>query len=71
MGELESALGIIKLKYIDKIIKKKKFIYNTYFKKLSLNKNLRIPTLPKNIEYNCLLPNIFRNGRSKEEFIMN
>ena len=68
MNEFESALGVIQLNYIDDIIKKRKFVYDRYFKKLSLNKNLRIPTLPKNIEYNyAYFPIFFIKGKAERD----
>ncbi len=72
MNELESALGIIQLNYIDDIIRKRRIIYNLYLNELSSLKRLRIPTLSKGIEYNyAYFPIFFIEGSKLRDFVLN
>ena len=52
MSELNSAVGLVQLKYIKKLIYKRKLISNLYYRKLEEIKSIKLPTLKSNINYN-------------------
>ncbi len=52
MSELNSAVGLVQLKYIKKSIHKRKLISNLYYRKLEEIKSIKLPTLKSNINYN-------------------
>ena len=63
MNETEAALGLLQLKYIKINILKRKNVYDLYIKSLEPNKNIRLLTFPKFIEYNyAYLPVFFNEG---------
>lgn len=74
LSDINCALGLTQLKKINFFLKKRRLIYNKYFKELkNFNKNLTIPTYSKNIvpSYHLFLIKINFNklNKNKDHFI--
>ena len=69
MNEIESAMGLIQLKYLNRNIKARKKVFDEYYKHLKNIEKIRLIKLNNNLEYNyAYLPIFFRNGfKDREE----
>ena len=71
INELQSAVGIIQLKYLEKNIREREARYKEYIKYLSNTINVVLPTLPKNIDYNfAYFPIYLKNGTNVRDKII-
>lgn len=71
MNEFQSAIGLVQLKYIKKIIRERKARYEKYIKQLSNNDGLIIPKLPEGLDYNfAYFPVYLKNEVNHREVII-
>jgi len=73
MNEIEAAMGIIQLKYLDGLIEKRKIIYDYYYNQIKNIKGISIIKIPSNTSYNyAYAPVYFANGQvSRDEMFVN
>tara|TARA_X000000950_G_scaffold19101_1_gene20671 strand:+ start:1633 stop:2721 length:1089 start_codon:yes stop_codon:yes gene_type:complete len=70
MSEINSAMGLLQLKYLDKIINERKKIYDIYRDRLKKSKNIQIMEIPRNIDYNyAYFFLLFNEGKNKRDKI--
>ena len=68
MSEINSAMGLLQLKYIDKIINERKIVYKIYKDGIKKSNNVQLMDIPDNIEYNYAYFLLFFNeGKNKRD----
>jgi dTDP-4-amino-4,6-dideoxygalactose transaminase len=72
MNELEAAMGLLQLKYLDGAIENRKVVYEEYENQIREINGVRMNTIPDPVEYNyAYVPIFFDNGQAIRDHIYN
>ena len=72
MSEINSAMGLLQLKYLDKIIHERKKIFYIYLNGIKENKNIGIMQIPDNVKYNyAYFLLFFKKGKNSRDLAYN
>ena len=70
MNELQAAMGLLQLKYLDQSIKKRKLVYKKYCKHLNEINGISLLKIPNEIDYNySYMPLFFDAGKTYRDKI--
>jgi len=62
MNEVQAAMGVLQLKYLDHLIEKRKVIYDYYFDQINNIKGINMKKIPINISYNYAYAPVYFTG---------